>query len=165
MFDNLEITTCLWFDGQAEAAADYYVLVFANSQITHIQRYTESGREFHGHEPGTVLAVEYNLNGHRFVNLNGGPQMKHTGATSFMIMCDTQEEIDYYWEKLGDSGDEANQQCGWVSDKFGITWQVTPKMLLKMLASEDKEAAGRANLAMMHMKKLDIAALQKAFDG
>jgi predicted 3-demethylubiquinone-9 3-methyltransferase (glyoxalase superfamily) len=86
MLDNLQITTCLWFDGQAEAAANYYVSVFQNSTITHIQRYTESGREFHGHEPGTVLVVEFNLNGHRFANLNGGPQMKHTGATSFMIM-------------------------------------------------------------------------------
>lgn len=86
MFDSLQITICLWFDDQAEAAANYYVYIFKNSTITHIQRYTESGRAFHGHEPGTVLVVEYNLNGHRFVNMNGGPQMKHTGATSFMIM-------------------------------------------------------------------------------
>ena len=164
-FDNLQLTTCLWFDGQAEEAANFYVSVFKNSKITHIQRYTEAGRELHSHEPGTVLVVEFELNGHRFVGLNGGPQLKFTGAVSFMIDCDTQDEVDYYWDKLREGGDEAQQQCGWLADKYGVSWQVIPRALKQMMSSPDKEKAGRATVAMMHMRKLDIAELQKAFDG
>jgi len=164
-FDKLQITTCLWFDGQAEDAANFYVSIFKKSKITHIQRYTDAGKEHHGHEAGTVLVAEFELNGHRFVGLNGGPQFKHSPAVSFMINCDTQEEVDYYWDKLKEGGPEEAQQCGWVTDKFGVSWQVVPKVLYEMMSHPDKEKANRATVAMMHMKKLEIEGLQKAFDG
>ncbi|KAK1751416.1 Glyoxalase/Bleomycin resistance protein/Dihydroxybiphenyl dioxygenase [Echria macrotheca] len=163
--DNLKLTTCLWFDGKAEEAANFYVSVFKNSKITHVQRYSDAGKEQHGHEPGTVLVVEFVLNGHRFVALNGGPNFKFTPATSFMIDCATQEEVDYYWDKLREAGDESAQQCGWLADKYGVSWQVVPTVLKDMLGNSEKEKADRAMVAMMGMKKLDIAALQKAFDG
>ncbi|RYP40968.1 hypothetical protein DL768_010559 [Monosporascus sp. mg162] len=164
-FDKLTLTTCLWFDGQAEEAANFYVSVFKNSKITHIQRYSDAGKEFHGHEPGTVLVVEFELNGHRFVGLNGGPNFKFSPATSFMLDSDTQEEVDYYWDKLRDGGDEAAQQCGWLADKYGVSWQIVPRVLKGMMSGPDKEKADRVTVAMMHMHKLDIAGLKKAFDG
>ncbi|RYO83244.1 hypothetical protein DL766_004689 [Monosporascus sp. MC13-8B] len=164
-FDKLTLATCLWFDGQAEEAANFYVSVFKNSKITHMQRYSDAGKEHHGHEPGTVLIVEFELNGHRFVGLNGGPNFKFSPATSFMVDCDTQEEVDYYWDKLREGGDEAAQQCGWLADKYGVSWQIVPRVLKDMMSSPDKEKANRATVAMMQMHKLDIAGLQKAFDG
>lgn len=160
-----KITTCLWFDGQAEEAATYYTTIFKNSRITHVQRYTVAGQEIHRHEPGSVLAVEFDLNGHRFVGLNGGPQFKFSEAISFMIDCVTQDEVDYYWEKLSEGGDPKRQQCGWLADKFGVAWQVVPTVLKEMLANPDEEKANRAAEAMFIMKKLDIATLKKAFEG
>lgn len=162
---KLKITTCLWFDGKAEEAANFYTSIFPNSKITHVQRYLEAGKEFHGQEPGTVLIVEFTLDGHHFVGLNGGPQFKFSEAVSFQIDCANQEEVDYYWGKLSEGGDEAKQQCGWIADKFGVAWQVVPLALKEMLSAEDKAAVGRATEAMMHMKKLDIAGLEKAFKG
>ncbi|KAK0623707.1 Glyoxalase/Bleomycin resistance protein/Dihydroxybiphenyl dioxygenase [Immersiella caudata] len=162
---KLTLTTCLWFDGQAEDAANFYVSIFKNSKITHIQRYSDAGKEYHGHEAGTVLVAEFDLDGHRFVGLNGGSNFKLTPATSIMIDCDDQDEVDYYWGKLTEGSPEESQQCGWVTDKFGLSWQVVPKVLKEMMASPEKEKADRATVAMMHMKKLDIAGLQKAFDG
>ncbi|KAJ4287028.1 hypothetical protein N0V88_007792 [Collariella sp. IMI 366227] len=131
---KLTLTTCLWFNGQAEAAAAFYTSIFPNSKTLHIQRYTEAGKEFHGREPGSVLVVEFSLDGHRFVGLNGGPQFNHSEAVSFMIDCKDQEEVDYYWGKLGEGGDEAKQQCGWVADRFGVSWQVVPTRLKELLA-------------------------------
>lgn len=162
---TLQLTTCLWFDGQAEEAANFYVSIFKNARITHIQRYSDAGKEFHGHEPGTVLIAEFELDGHRFVGLNGGPEPRFNHAVSFMIDCATQEEVDYYWDKLGEGGEEKAKQCGWLADKFGVSWQVVPTALKQMMSDPDKEKAGRATTAMMHMTKLDIAGLQKAFDG
>ncbi|KAH6839502.1 3-demethylubiquinone-9 3-methyltransferase-domain-containing protein [Chaetomium sp. MPI-CAGE-AT-0009] len=162
---KLQLTTCLWFDGQAEEAANFYTSIFPNSKITHIQHYLENGKEFHGHEPGSVLIVEFELDGHRFVGLNGGPHFKFNEAVSFQIDCADQEEVDYYWAKLAEGGDPAKQQCGWVADKFGVSWQVVPTALKRMLASEDKAAAGRATDVMMHSKKMVIADLEKAFRG
>jgi predicted 3-demethylubiquinone-9 3-methyltransferase (glyoxalase superfamily) len=162
---KLKMTTCLWFDGQAEEAAKFYTSIFPNSKITSIQRYLEAGKEYHGREPGSVMVVEWELDGHRFVGLNGGPQFKFSEAVSFQIDCASQEEVDYYWGKLGEGGDPAKQQCGWIADKFGLAWQVVPTVLKEMLGSEDKEAAGRATLAMMHSTKFDIAQLEKAFRG
>ncbi|KAK3339804.1 Glyoxalase/Bleomycin resistance protein/Dihydroxybiphenyl dioxygenase [Lasiosphaeria hispida] len=162
----LTLTTCLWHDGTAEAAATFYVSVFPNSRITHIQRYSAAGRETHGQEPGAVLVAEFVLDGHRFVALNGGPHHKtFTPAISFQIDCASQDEVDYYWEKLGEGGDPEHRQCGWVQDKFGMSWQVVPAVLKEMLASEDIEAAGRAMVAMMGMGKLDVGELRRAFDG
>lgn len=159
------LTTCLWFDGKAEEAAEHYVSIFPNSKITHIQRYSEAGQEVHGRAPGTVLIVEFNLNGHPFVGLNGGPHFKFSEAVSFMVDCKDQEEVDYYWGKLSEGGDEAKQQCGWLADKFGLSWQVVPRELKEMLSDPDKTKADRAMVEMMRQRKFDIAALRKAFEG
>ncbi|KAJ8098141.1 3-demethylubiquinone-9 3-methyltransferase [Lipomyces tetrasporus] len=117
-----KITTCLWSDGQAEEAANYYISIFKNSKITHVQRYTEAGKEIHGQEPGSVLVVEFELNEYPFVALNGGPQVKFNESISFQIDCANQDEVDYYWQKLGEGGDEAKRQCRWLADKFGVSW-------------------------------------------
>ncbi|KAK4108989.1 3-demethylubiquinone-9 3-O-methyltransferase [Canariomyces notabilis] len=163
---NLKLTTCLWFDGQASDAAHFYTSIFPNSQILTTQRFLEAGKEHHGREPGSVMVVEFDLDGHRFVGLNGGPQFKHSEAVSFQIDCATQDEVDYYWARLGkDAGGDETKGCGWVADKFGVCWQVIPTRLKEMIGSEDKEAAGRAAVAMGNMTKFDIEALEKAFRG
>jgi len=160
-----KITTCLWFDGRASEAASHYITIFPNSRITHTTHYTATGQELHGQTPGSVQTVSFTLDGHAFVGLNGGPHFKFSEAVSFMIECNSQEQVDHYWERLGEGGDPAKQQCGWVADKFGLSWQVTPKVLFEYLSSEDKEAAGRAAGAMMGMRKLEIEGLKKAFEG
>ena len=159
------ITPCLWFDKQAEEAARFYTGIFKNSKIGKISRYGEAGREVHGQAPGTVMTIEFELNGQPFTALNGGPHFKFTEAVSFQIMCRTQEEIDHYWNRLGDGGDPSAQVCGWVKDKYGLSWQVVPTALGEMMSDPDKEKAGRAMQAMLQMKKLDIAELQRAFEG
>jgi predicted 3-demethylubiquinone-9 3-methyltransferase (glyoxalase superfamily) len=159
------ITTCLWFDGQAEEAANLYTSVFKNAKITSVQRFSEAGKEKHRQEPGSVMVVEFELDGHPFIGLNGGSHCQFTQAVSFQIKCYSQEEVDYYWEKLGEGGDESTRRCGWLADRFGVSWQVVPTVLKTLLGSSDREGAGRAMKAMLGMKKLDIAALQKAFDG
>lgn len=160
-----KITTCLWFDGRAEEAANHYTSIFQNSKISHIQRYTEAGQEHHGQAPGSVLVVEFSLNGHPFVGLNGGPHFKFNEAVSFQIDCANQAEVDYYWDKLGEGGDEARRQCGWLADKFGVAWQVVPSRLKELMSQDDKVKADRVTVAMMKMKKLDIEALEKASEG
>jgi predicted 3-demethylubiquinone-9 3-methyltransferase (glyoxalase superfamily) len=159
------ITPCLWFDTQAEEAARYYTGIFKNSKIGKISRYTEAGREVHGQKAGTVMTVEFELNGQPFTALNGGPIFKFNEAISFQIMCQTQEEVDHYWNKLSEGGDKNSQQCGWVKDKYGLSWQVVPTVLPELLTDPDKEKAGRAMEAMLQMKKLDIAELKRAFEG
>ncbi|HEX3235835.1 MAG TPA: VOC family protein [Gemmatimonadales bacterium] len=159
------ITPCLWFDNQAEEAARYYTGIFKNSKIGKISRYGEVGREVHGQAPGTVMTVEFELNGQPFTALNGGPIFKFTEAVSFQIMCRTQEEIDHYWNKLSQGGDKNSQQCGWLKDKYGLSWQVVPTVLAEMMSDPNKEKAGRAMQALLQMKKLDIAELERAFEG
>jgi predicted 3-demethylubiquinone-9 3-methyltransferase (glyoxalase superfamily) len=159
------ITPCLWFDSQAEEAARYYTGIFKNSKIGTISRYGEAGREVHGRAPGTVMTVEFELNGQPFTALNGGPLFKFNEAISFQIMCRTQEEVDHYWNKLSEGGDKNAQQCGWLKDKYGLSWQVVPTVLAEMMADPDKEKSGRAMEAMLQMKKLDIAELKRAFAG
>jgi predicted 3-demethylubiquinone-9 3-methyltransferase (glyoxalase superfamily) len=159
------ITPCLWFDSQAEEAARYYTGIFKDSKIGKISRYGEAGREAHGQAPGTVMTVEFELNGQPFTALNGGPHFKFTEAISFQIMCRTQEEVDHYWNKLSEGGDKKAQQCGWVKDKYGLSWQVVPTVLAEMMADPNKEKSGRAMEAMLQMKKLDIAELERAFKG
>jgi predicted 3-demethylubiquinone-9 3-methyltransferase (glyoxalase superfamily) len=156
------IAPCLWFDDQAEEAARYYTSIFKNSKIGKISHYTEAGREVHGRPPGSVMTVEFELDGQTFTALNGGPVFKFNEAISLQVNCDTQEEIDYYWEKLGQNGDPAAQQCGWLKDKYGVSWQVVPAMMGELMTDSDPEKAGRAMNALLKMKKLDIAELKRA---
>jgi len=155
-----KITPCLWFDTEAEAAANHYVSIFKNSKIAKIGRYGKEGKEVHGKEAGSVMAVEFEIEGQKFVALNGGPQFKFDEAISFQISCETQAEIDHFWSKLTEGGKEV--QCGWLKDKFGLSWQVVPKMLTELMGDPDPDKAGRVMKAMLQMKKFDIAALQKA---
>ena len=155
-----KITPCLWFDTEAEAAANHYVSIFKNSKIVKIGRYGKEGKEIHGKAAGSVMAVEFEIEGQKFVGLNGGPQFKFDEAISFQITCDSQAEVDYFWSKLTDGGKEV--QCGWLKDKFGLSWQVVPRVLPELLGDANAEKADRVMKAMLQMKKLDIAALQKA---
>ncbi|MDA8484480.1 VOC family protein [Pseudomonas resinovorans] len=159
------IVPCLWFDDQAEAAANFYVGIFPNSKITTMSRYGDAGRDVHGREPGSVLTVDFELDGQRFTALNGGPIFKFNEALSFQIHCDDQQELDYYWDRLSAGGDPNAQQCGWLKDRYGLSWQVVPIVMLEMLEDSLSERSQRAFAAMMQMKKLDIAALRKAYDG
>jgi predicted 3-demethylubiquinone-9 3-methyltransferase (glyoxalase superfamily) len=159
------ITPCLWFDTQAEEAARFYTGVFKTSKIGKISRYTEAGHDVHGQPAGKVMTVEFELNGQPFTALNGGPHFKFNEAISFQIMCKDQEEVDYYWNKLGQGGDPNAQQCGWLKDKYGLSWQVVPTALVELLGDPDREKSGRAMEAMLKMKKLDIAELERAFEG
>ncbi len=159
------ITPCLWFDTQAEEAARYYTGIFKNSKIGTISRYGEAGREVHRKPPGTVMTVEFELNGQPFTALNGGPVFTFNEAISFQIMCGTQEEVDHYWNKLSEGGDKKSQQCGWLKDKYGVSWQVVPTVLIEMMTDPDHEKSGRAMEAMLQMKKLDIAEMKRAFAG
>jgi len=159
------IAPCLWFDDQAEAAANFYSAIFRNSQITAISRYGEAGREFHGKAPGTVMTVAFELDGQAFTALNGGPLFKFTEAVSFQINCETQDEVDHYWQKLSEGGDEKSQQCGWLKDKYGVSWQVVPSLLIEMMNDPDSGKSQRVMAAMLQMKKLDIAGLKRAYAG
>ena len=160
-----KITPCLWFDNQAEAAATFYTGIFPNSKITHIQRYGEAGHDIHGGEAGTVMTVAFELDGHAFTALNGGPVFTFNEAISFQIMCETQAEVDHYWDKLSEGGDERAQQCGWLKDKYGVSWQVIPTILLDMISDPDVEKSGRVTEVMLSMKKLEIEPLKRAFEG
>jgi len=152
-------TTCLWFDTEAEAAANFYTSIFPDSKLGRVGLRTEAGPG----EPGTVLTVEFELNGQQFVALNGGPQFKFNEAISFQIPCADQEEVDYYWSKLADGGREV--ACGWLTDKYGLAWQVVPTVFFDMISGPDLQKAKRATEAMLSMTKFDIAALQKAYAG
>jgi predicted 3-demethylubiquinone-9 3-methyltransferase (glyoxalase superfamily) len=159
------ITPCLWFDTEGEAAANFYTAIFPNSRITSVVPHRESSHEFHRERVGTVMVVTFELDGQQFTALNGGPYFKFNEAVSFQIFCETQEEVDHYWNRLSEGGDEHAQQCGWLKDQYGVSWQVVPAVLLEMIQDPDAAKARRATDAMMEMKKLDIAELQRAFDG
>ena len=159
------IAPCLWFDNQAEEAAKFYIAIFKNSKIVRIARYGEAGHEVHGRPAGTVMTVEFELDGQRFTALNGGPLFKFNEAISFQVNCETQEEVDYYWEKLSEGGDKKAQQCGWLKDKYGASWQVVPRDLSAMMSDPDAEKSGRAMKAILQMKKLDIGELKRAYAG
>ena len=154
-----KITPNLWFDTEGLEAAEFYVSIFPNSKITNVTHYTEAGPG----KPGTVLTVEFVLDGQPFVALNGGPAFTFDEAVSFEITCKDQDEVDYYWEKLLDGGEES--QCGWLKDRYGLSWQVVPAGVADLFADADSERAARAMRAMFDMKKLDIAALRAAADG
>ena len=158
-----QITPCLWFDRNAEEAVNLYITVFKNSKITHVLRYGNAGQETHGGTPGAVLAIDFELDGQKFSCLNGGPLFKFSEAVSFQVPCETQEEIDYYWNALTKGGSESN--CGWLKDRFGLSWQVFPGRLLTMLSDPDRAKADRAMSAMMKMKKIDMATIERAYAG
>ena len=159
------IAPCLWFDNHAEEAAKFYVGIFKNSKITAISRYSKAGFEIHRRPEGSVMTVLFKLEGQSFTALNGGPIFKFSEAISFQIDCDTQAEVDHYWDKLSAGGDPSAQQCGWLKDKFGLSWQVVPKALPRLLSDPDSAKAGRVMTAMLKMKKIDIAELEKAGAG
>jgi predicted 3-demethylubiquinone-9 3-methyltransferase (glyoxalase superfamily) len=158
------ITPCLWFDRNAEDAVNFYTSIFKNSKIGHISRYGKAGYEVHHMPAGTVLTIEFELNGQKFTALNGGPVFKFNEAVSFQVDCDSQQEVDYYWERLGAGGDEKARQCGWLKDKFGLSWQVVPKRLVTMLQDTDAKKSAQVMNAMLQMKKLDIAELDRAYN-
>jgi predicted 3-demethylubiquinone-9 3-methyltransferase (glyoxalase superfamily) len=153
-----QITPCLWFDNQAEEAAKYYTSIFNNSKIESISYYGKEGFEIHGQKEGTVLTVEFQINGQPFTALNGGPIFKFNESVSFQVFCETQDEIDDYWNKLCDGGEEG--QCGWLKDKYGVSWQIVPSILSKLLS--DKTRSERVMKVLMQMKKFDIEKLKQA---
>jgi predicted 3-demethylubiquinone-9 3-methyltransferase (glyoxalase superfamily) len=159
------IGPCLWFDDQAEAAARFYTAVFPNSSIKRVSHYGEAGHEIHRKPAGSVLTVDFELDGHAFTALNGGPQFKFNEAISLQIFCDTQQDVDYFWEKLTEGGEPQAQACGWLKDKFGVSWQVVPTILAGLVGDPTSPKSERAMAALMTMKKLDIAALKRAYDG
>ena len=160
-----KIAPCLWFDSQAEEAARYYVGIFRNAKIGKISHYTEAGREIHGRPAGSVMVVAFELDGQPFTALNGGPLFKFNEAISLQVNCETQAEVDHYWEKLKAGGDERAQACGWLKDKYGVSWQVTPTILPKLITDADPTKSSRVMEAMLQMKKLDIDKLKKAYAG
>ena len=159
-----KISPCLWFDDQGEEAAKFYTSIFKDSKIGDVTRYGKEGYEIHGREEGTVMTVEFEIEGQKFLALNGGPIFKFNEAISFQVYCETQEEVDYHWEKLSEGGDEKAQQCGWLKDKYGVSWQIVPTILMKMLKDKDSEKSQRVMKAMLQMHKLDISTLKKAYD-
>ena len=162
---NQKITPNLWFKANAEEAVNYYISIFKNSQKTRETFYGKEGFEFHGMAEGTVLTIEFLLDGQEFIALNGGPHFTFNEAISFVVNCDSQEEVDYFWNKLGEGGDPQAQMCGWLKDKFGVSWQVVPTVLTEMMLDADSAKVSRVNNAVFQMKKLDIPTLQRAFDG
>ena len=159
------IRPCLWFDNQAEEAANYYVSIFENSKITQVARYSEVGQEIHKRPAGSVMTVTFELDGHKFIALNGGPLFKFSEAISLAVGCDTQSEIDYFWEKLSAGGDPKAQQCGWLKDKYGLSWQIVPVIMENVMADHTSPGAQRVMSAVLKMKKLDIAGLERAAAG
>jgi predicted 3-demethylubiquinone-9 3-methyltransferase (glyoxalase superfamily) len=158
-----QITPCLWFDRQAEQAAELYTSIFPNSGTGKVTRFTKEGFEFHGMPEGMAMTVEFTLNGQKFLGLNGGPVFQFSEAVSFIISCKDQQEVDYYWNKLVDGGQES--QCGWLKDKFNLSWQVVPTEMYQYISGPDAAGAQRALHAMFQMKKLDLSILKKAYKG
>jgi predicted 3-demethylubiquinone-9 3-methyltransferase (glyoxalase superfamily) len=165
MLHDKKIAPCLWFDNQAEEAARFYTAVFPNSRIVRTARYGKAGFEIHRRPAGTVMTVEFELDGQPFTAVNGGPDFKFNEAVSFQVPCQTQQDVDYFWDRLSEGGDPRAQQCGWLKDKYGVSWQVVPAMLAGLLASTDGEKADRVMAAVLQMKKLDIATIERASRG
>lgn len=160
-----KISPCLWFDNNAEDAVQFYVSIFKNAKVGNVTRYGKEGYEIHKKKEGTVMTIDFEIERQNFLALNGGPVFKFNEAISFQIYCDRQEEINYYWEKLTEGGDKNAQVCGWLKDKFGVSWQVVPHDLIKMLQDKDSNKTERVMKAMLQMHKLDINALTKAYQG
>jgi predicted 3-demethylubiquinone-9 3-methyltransferase (glyoxalase superfamily) len=158
------ITPCLWFDSEAEEAARFYCAIFSKSRIVRISRYGEAGHEIHGRPSGSVMTVMFDLDGQTFTALNGGPAFRFNEAISLQVNCDTQQELDHYWDRLSAGGDESAQQCGWLKDKYGVSWQIIPAVLADMMADPDPRKTERVMTALLKMKRLDIPTLQRAFE-
>jgi predicted 3-demethylubiquinone-9 3-methyltransferase (glyoxalase superfamily) len=158
-----KITTFLWFDDRAEEAANFYVSIFRNSRIGKISRYTGEGQEVHGRANGSVMVVTFELDGQEFMALNGGPHFKFTEAISLLVNCETQKEVDDLWDKLSASGEKS--QCGWLKDKYGLSWQIVPTALGDMMSDKDTKKTARVMKAMLQMQKLDITKLKQAYQG
>ena len=156
------IAPCLWFDDQAEEAAGFYVSVFKNSRIVSVTRYTEAGREIHRRPPGSVMVVAFELDGQPFTALNGGPVFTFSEAISLQVNCENQKEVDFYWDALSKGGDPKAQQCGWLKDQYGVSWQIVPTVLPELLKDHTSDTAQRAMEAMLRMKKINIAELERA---
>ena len=159
------IAPCLWFADQAEEAARFYTGIFRNSKIHRITRYSEVGQEFHHRPAGSVMTVDFELDGVPFTGLNGGPIFQFNEAISLQVFCKDQAEVDYYWDKLGQGGDPTAQQCGWLKDKFGVSWQVVPEKLVELVADQARPGGKRAMAAMLKMKKIDLATVEAAYQG
>ncbi|HEX2928422.1 MAG TPA: VOC family protein [Candidatus Binatia bacterium] len=156
------ISPFLWFDDKAEEAVKFYTSIFKNSKITNVARYGEAGAQVSGRPKGSVMTVAFQLDGQEFIALNGGPQFKFTEAVSFVVNCQTQEELDEYWKKLSDGGQEV--QCGWLKDKYGLSWQIVPTVLEQLMSDPDPKKTERVMRAMLQMKKLDIKGLKQAYE-
>lgn len=163
VINTQKITPCLWFDGNAEEAVNFYVEVFKNSSIGEVSRYGEAGKEIHGQPVGGVMTMDFTLEGQKYLALNGGPDFKFSEAVSFIVNCETQEEVNYYWDKLAEGGDPSSRVCGWLKDKFGLSWQITPTILEKMMTDPDQAKRDRVMDAFMKMKKIEISELEKAY--
>lgn len=159
------IAPCLWFDDQAEDAARFYTGIFENSRIHRITRYGREGFEIHGRPEWSVMTVDFEIDGQPFTALNGGPHFTFNEAISFQVLCETQEKVDHYWDRLGEGGDPAAQQCGWLKDRFGVSWQIIPDGLTELVSDPDSEPSQRATKVMLGMKKLDIDELRRAYEG
>jgi predicted 3-demethylubiquinone-9 3-methyltransferase (glyoxalase superfamily) len=159
------INPCLWFDDQAEEAARFYTSIFPGSRIGEISRYGKEGHEIHGRPEGSVMTVEFEINGQTFTALNGGPIFRFNEAVSFQVRCETQEEIDFFWQKLSAGGDEKAQQCGWLKDRYGLSWQVIPKDMGELVGNPRSAKSQRAMKAMLGMKKIDMAEIRRAYEG
>jgi len=162
---SLRIAPCLWFADQAEEAAKFYSGIFRNSKINRVSRYSDVGQEFHHRPPGSVMSVDFELDGVPFTGLNGGPVFQFNEAISLQVFCKDQAEVDYYWDKLGQGGDPTAQQCGWLKDKFGVSWQVVPTRLAELVGDQTTPGGKRAMAAMLRMKKIDLATIEEAHQG
>ncbi len=160
-----KITPFLWFDNQAEEAVGFYTSIFKNSKIATVTRYGQEGAQASGRPKGTVMTIAFQLEGQEFVALNGGPHFKFTEALSFVVNCDSQDEVDYYWDRLSEGGDPKAQQCGWLKDKYGLSWQIVPAALGELLSDPDPEKSQRVMKVMLQMKKIDIKTLRRASAG
>ena len=157
------ISPCLWFDNNAEEAVQFYVSIFKNSKIGNVTHYGKEGYDIHKKKEGTVMTIDFEIEGQKFLALNGGPIFRFNEAISFQIYCKTQDEVDYYWDKLTEGGDKNAQVCGWLKDKFGVSWQVVPNVLVRMLQDKDSKKTENVMRVMLQMQKLDINALTKAY--
>lgn len=160
-----KITSNLWFNNQAEEAVNFYTSIFKKSKKLRTTYYGKAGKEIHKMPEGSVLTIEFEIEGQKYVALNGGPIFQFNEAISFIVNCESQEEIDYYWEKLSAGGDRNAQQCGWLKDKYGLSWQIVPTILSDMIADKNREKADRAMQALLQMKKINIEALEEAYHG